>query len=106
MKTFRFVLPLLCAMALVAVSVAGETKHNVSPKDGLVPNAETAIKIAEAVWLPIYGDGIFKKKPFKARLVGDVWVVEGTLPLEMVGGVPLAEISKKDGKILRVSHGQ
>lgn len=62
MKTFPIVLPLLCAMA-VTVSVAGETKHNVSPKDGLVPNAETAIKIAEAVWLPIYGDGVFKKKP-------------------------------------------
>jgi hypothetical protein len=106
MKTLRVVLPLMCAIAFVAVSVAGEPKHNVNSKDGLVPNAETAIKIAEAVWLPIYGDGIFKKKPFKAHLAGDVWVVEGTLPAEMVGGVPVAEISKKDGKILRVSHGQ
>lgn len=106
MKTFRVVMLLLCTTAMAAVSVAGEPKHNVSPNDGLVPNAETAIKIAEAVWLPIYGHAILKKKPFKARLAGGIWIVEGTLPAEMVGGVPVAEISKKDGKILRVSHGQ
>lgn len=106
MKTVRVVMLLLCAIAIIAVSVAGETKHNVGPKDSLVPNAETAIKIAEAVWLPIYGDAILKKKPFKAHLTGDVWIVEGTLPAESVGGVPIAEISKKDGKIVRIRHGQ
>ena len=106
MKTLRVVLPLLCALGIVAVSIAGEPKYNVSPKDGFVPNAETAIKIAEAVWLPIYGSTVLKKKPFVARLVNEVWIVEGTLSTELVGGVPIAEISKKDGKVLRVSHGQ
>ena len=106
MKTRHAVFSLLWAVSIVTASVAGEPKHSVNPKGGLVPNAETAIKIAEAVWLPIYGGAVLKKKPFVARLVNDVWVVEGTLPTESVGGVPLAEISKKDGKVLRVSHGK
>ena len=76
------------------------------PKDGFVPNDTTAIKIAEAVWLPIYGEIIFSKKPFKAVLNKGVWVVEGSLPLNYLGGVPYIEIQKKDGKILKVMHGK
>jgi hypothetical protein len=72
-----------------------------------VPNKETAIKIAEAIWLPIYGDEIYEKKPFVARLKNaKVWIVEGTLEKEEVGGVPYIEIQKKDCKILKVYHGK
>jgi NTF2 fold immunity protein len=54
--------------------------HSVRPKAGLVPDDVTAIKIAEAVWLPIYGAAIYDKKPFTAKLKGNIWIVEGTLP--------------------------
>jgi len=77
------------------------------PVIGRVPNEETAIRIAEAVWLPIYGDLIYDSRLFKARLVDDsIWVVYGTLPKGYAGGIPYAEISKSDGKILKVSHGK
>jgi len=73
-------------------------------KDGYVPNAETAVKVAEAIWLPIYGDKIYNNKPFKATLRNnEVWVVEGTLHNQR-GGIPYAEIQKKDCKVLRVIH--
>lgn len=59
---------------------------SVIPVDGRVPNEETAMRIAEAVWLPIYGSLIYGSRPFKARLVDDsIWVVEGTLPEGSVG---------------------
>ena len=29
------------------------------PKEGFVPDKNTAIKIAEAVWFPIYGESIY-----------------------------------------------
>jgi len=32
------------------------------PTGGCVPNAETAIRIAEAVWSPIFGDEIVKRQ--------------------------------------------
>jgi len=81
-------------------------KHSYKPKDGFVPNEDTAIRIAEAVWLPIYGEEIYGEKPFKAVLEEGVWIVTGSLPEGHLGGVAIAEISKEDGRILRVSHGK
>ena len=85
-----------------------ETKqHNYRPAAGYVPNEETAIKIAVAVWSPIYGKGeIEKEKPYKAVLRDGIWYVSGSLPADYVGGVAEAEIAKEDGRILRISHGK
>lgn len=77
------------------------------PEEGFVPDKETAIKIAEAIWLPIYGEKIYEKQPFIATLSDDkeIWTVKGTLGKKlMLGGVPYAKIRKKDGKILEVYH--
>jgi hypothetical protein len=64
----------------------------------------TAIRIAEAIWLEIYGDEIYMNKPYNAILLeGKVWEVSGTLHTEK-GGVPYIEIQKSDGKILKVYH--
>ena len=81
-------------------------KKNVNNLIDLVPNEETAIKVAEAIWLPIYGDGIYEERPFKAELDNGIWIVEGSLPSGMMGGVLYIEIQKKDCKILKVSHGK
>ena len=75
------------------------------PKEGFVPNEETAIKIAEAVWLPIYGKTIYKERPFKTKLIDNIWYVSGTLHSPL-GGVAEVEIDKTNGKILRVTHGK
>ncbi len=77
------------------------------PKNGYVPNEQTAIVIAVAVWTPIYGrEQIESEKPFKARLKNGVWTVTGTLPEGYVGGTTVAEIAQDDGRILRVIHYQ
>lgn len=81
-------------------------KHNVIPKQGYVPDEETAIKIAIAVWSPIYGDEIKKQKPYKAVLENNIWHVSGTLPKNTLGGTAEAEIDKKTGQIIRISHGK
>lgn len=72
-------------------------------KNDLVPDKKTAIKIAEAIWLPIYGDRIYNKKPFVAILQDSIWIVSGTMQSEK-GGVPFIEIQKHDAKILKVYH--
>ena len=38
------------------------------PSGGFVPDAATAKKIAEAVWLPIYGKKVLSEKPYQATL--------------------------------------
>ena len=75
------------------------------PPDGFVPDSATAARIAEAVWIPIYGEEhIRRERPYHASLEGDVWRVVGYLPPNHVGGTAVAEISKRDGRILRVIH--
>lgn len=82
-------------------------KHNYEPKDGYVPTEQVAIKIAVAVWLPIYGEAkIENEKPYKAVLKEGIWHVTGSLPEGFKGGVAEAEISKKNGCIGRISHGK
>lgn len=96
----------LCLPALMLTAVAEE--HNYKPPGGYVPDATVAIKIAVAVWEPIYGKQmIASEAPYRASLANGVWTVEGSLPkgAHVLGGVAVADIAKEDGKILRVSHG-
>lgn len=78
------------------------------PAEGFVPDAKTAIRIAVAVWSPIYGEkDIQAEKPFQAKLNRGIWTVTGSSPRGFrVGGVAEAEISKKDGRVLMVIHGK
>jgi hypothetical protein len=65
--------------ALVAIAYSQQVPFY-RPKEGFVPNAETAVKVGEAVLMPVYGEKrIVGERPFKAALQGDVWTVEGTL---------------------------
>jgi hypothetical protein len=60
------------------------------PAGGYVPDATTAVRIAEAVLMPIYGaKQIGYEKPFDATLDGDVWTVNGTLHCKNNGTVHL-----------------
>jgi hypothetical protein len=98
---------ILLTLAIALVGGDEGPKHNVAPDDGYVPTKEVAIKIAVAIWEPIYGaDKIADEKPYRATLTEGVWTVKGSLPKGWKGGVALAEISKEDGRIIRVSHGK
>lgn len=105
---FRWIwIPIMLLGVVLAYAAKQPHNENYIPAKGFVPDEETAVKIAEAVWFPIYGENIHAKKPFSAALKNDsIWIVTGTLPEGMKGGVPYAEISKYDCKILSVSHGK
>ena len=73
------------------------------PADGYVPDAKTAVRIAEAVLIPVYGmKQIAWEEPFIATLDNDVWTVSGTLnckstaTIVCVGGTAVVQLSKKD----------
>jgi hypothetical protein len=75
------------------------------PKNGIVPDSVTAVKIAEAIWLPVYGKEIYNEQPFTAKINNKgIWIVEGSLPEGAVGGTAYAEIRKKDGKVIKINH--
>jgi hypothetical protein len=80
-----------------------------TPPNGFVPDSLTAVRIAVAVWTPIYGEKpVRDEAPYHATLRDGVWTVEGSFNCERAcgGGVAVAEIAKGDGRILRVIHGQ
>jgi hypothetical protein len=101
-------LPLIIVAFVVLAAASRQERHSYIPPEGFVPDSSTAVRIAEAVWIPIYGQAqVRRERPFRAILRGGVWTVTGTLhPPRSVGGVALAEIAKRDGRILRVSHGR
>lgn len=105
-RNFLSAMTILCALLPYMVA-AREMQHTYTPSDGYVPNAITAISIAEAVLIPIYGkEEIERQKPLQATLTEGIWKVRGTLPEEMMGGVAEVDISKRSGEILRVTHGK
>lgn len=75
------------------------------PKDGMVPDAQTAIAIAIAVWNPVYGEKLIaSEKPYQAVLKNGQWTITGSVPKGWVGGVATAVISKKDGRVIKIYH--
>lgn len=108
MKTVFFInslFCLICFFAIISCTNNGTDHKEWKEEDGYVPDKETAIKIAEVIWFRIYGQEVNERRPFIAKLIdGEVWVIRGTLPKEILGGVPHAKIQKEDGKILEVYH--
>ena len=82
-----------------------EKMPGIQPKTGIVPDAETAIAIAIAVWNPIYGEKeIASEKPYQAVLSNGQWTITGSLPKGWRGGVATAVISKRDGRVIKIYH--
>jgi ATP-dependent Clp protease ATP-binding subunit ClpA len=71
------------------------------PKSGPVPDADTAKRIAEAVWIPQYSaDTVASQAPIQAELKFNVWIVTGSS-----SAAPLfAFIFQRDGRILSVGQ--
>jgi NTF2 fold immunity protein len=69
-------------------------------KSGAVPDAVTAKRIAEALWIPKYGaDTVARQQPILVELKFNVWIVTGTSSAE----APLfAFILQADARILSV----
>jgi hypothetical protein len=72
-----------------------------------IPDEATAIRVAEAALIPIYGQKLIEsERPFTAKLTGTTWYVAGHLPEGWDGGVAEIWIDKRNGRILRVTHGK
>jgi hypothetical protein len=79
---------------------------------GLVPDEETAIKIAEAVLFPVYGEKhIRDERPYVVKLSDGKWVIDGSLaqPTDpqnrVVGGTFHIVISQRDARVIEIGHG-
>src|SRR4030095_15685005 len=70
----------------------------------------TAIKIAEAVLFPIYGEKTIRdEKPYVVKLAGGKWSIDGSMPKSkpdnpVVGGTFHIVISQRDAQVLEMGH--
>ena len=88
-------------------SVFAFRAHHYQPPEGVVPDEQTAISIAVAVWSPIYGkDKIAKQKPYQVSLVDGYWYVSGSSATPKIHGIAKIVIEKADGRIIDISHGK
>ena len=73
---------------------------------GSIIDAKDAIKKAEIIWIKLYGENIKKEKPFKVfyDAKSEIWLVQGTLRSNMMGGVANILIDNDTGKVLAVWH--
>ncbi len=102
MKKFVTVLTLILMFIMSCNHLNKEEDSKQSVNDSV-----TAVKIAEMNWNKIYGKNVLKEKPYSIKLINDsIWVINGTLPKNVVGGVVYIEIRKYDGKVLKVTHGK
>ena len=99
------------------------TYHPYVPSEGFVPDSATAVRIAVAIWTPIYGDGQFTTQhPVRATLTDGIWTVTGTVPTKVelipgpvliangttmnglhplsIGDTAVVKIAKRDGRVL------
>ena len=78
------------------------------PKNGFIPDEQTALRVGEAILEAIYGEKeITAEEPFTATLKNDIWTVVGSFPKgERFGGVATIKVSKANGRVISVTHGQ
>jgi len=76
--------------------------------DKVISDSQTAVKIAEDILFKIYGEeNIVKQRPYNVNYVEDYYIINGTMPAEVaIGGTFLIIISSKDGKIIKLTHGE
>lgn len=73
----------------------------------LIPKKENAINYAEIILFELYGkENIEAEKPYKINLINDYWIITGTLPKEMIGGVFEMVFDSWNGKVLLLEHGK
>ncbi|MDQ0594480.1 hypothetical protein QFZ37_002849 [Chryseobacterium ginsenosidimutans] len=83
-------------------------EHNViQPNNIIIETPEIVIRVVEPILFGTYGEkNITKQRPYKVSDLKDYYVVEGTLAYNSFGGTFLIIISKKNGKILKITHGK
>src|SRR5437016_3446218 len=106
MRQYAFSLSLALVVAPLPLRAQQPAASMRLPLNWIVPDTATAIRIAEAVAEPAYGKRVIGyQRPLRATLRDTVWTVVGTLPPNSRAGLLVIEILKRDGRILRMTHG-
>jgi hypothetical protein len=103
---------MIAMLCLSSASLAQNVPSQNVPKifecnGGVVADKETAIRIAEAILSPVYGEeAIREQRPYQVTLKDGKWTVDGTAaPPGHVGGRFHIIILQSDGRVLEIGYG-
>jgi hypothetical protein len=94
----------LLTLAIVTAISGGAVAQSVAPTRDVVPDSKTAVAAGGAFLLAYFHGKYRPESPgYDAGLTGDVWTVWERLPCtNCIGGGPTLEMSKRDGRVLRI----
>ena len=121
------VLIVICAIVIVIVFICNFHKKSQSPEIGsfdfddyqdfvaafpsgeIVENPSNLNKLVadtEKIWVKIYGENIKRQKPYQVfhDKENGVWLVQGTLQPNTMGGVANILVENDTGKVLAIWH--
>jgi hypothetical protein len=106
MKT-GIILITFCSILVSFAFAQGNQNAKTSPF-AVIQDSVTAIKVAEAILLPMYGEKNFKQYlPLRAYLKEErIWVVESSNKYEFLGSTPNIELQRSDCKVLKIAKGK
>jgi len=103
---------MIATLCLSSASLAQNVPSENVPKifecnDGVVADKETAIRIAEAILSPVYGEeAIREQRPYQVTVKDGKWTVDGTASPGHVGGRFHIVILQSDGRVLEIGYGR
>lgn len=84
--------------------------ENFSSEDnlGVISNSKDLLKKVEVIWIKKYGERIKNQKPYQVFYdeKNGVWLVQGMLRPNMMGGVANILVDNDSGEVLAVWHGK
>ncbi|NIZ19189.1 NTF2 fold immunity protein [Entomospira culicis] len=75
-------------------------------RDGYLYDQPLALAVARLIWVDVYGQRVLNQEPFRASQQAKIWLIRGSLPTGMDGGVPYLRLRQSDGMILGHRHDQ
>ena len=73
---------------------------------GSISDTKDLLKKVEKIWIKEYGERIKEEKPYQVFYdeKNGIWLVQGTLNSDMVGGVANILLENDTGKVLAIWH--
>ena len=93
------------ALCLSSGSLAQNVPGIFECNGGVVANKETAIRIAEAILFPVYGESAIRgQQPYQVTLKDGKWIVDGTVRPGFAGGSFHIIILQRDARVVKIGY--
>jgi NTF2 fold immunity protein len=97
---------MIATLCLSSASLAQNVPKVFECNGGVVADKETAIRIAEAILSPVYGEKAIRgQQPYQVTLKDGKWTVDGTVAADFGGRFHIV-ILQSDGRVLEIGYGR